>query len=277
MSISTVNKIKNCGITFAALITAVSVLLTGCEQQQSQPLQLTASAPHLKYNTQSTDIKTLMPIARTYIAGFSVKGRPIPYTVIGDGPEKILIIATIHGNEPAGTPLANKLKQNLKNSPSCLENRTIIIIPNANPDGYADNTRHNYRGIDLNRNFPTSNRINNNTNGVEPLCEPESRAIKKVIEKYNPSRVLSIHQPLTCIDYDGPAGLIAERMANHCDLPVRKLGARPGSLGSFLGKDLRTPIITLELPPSASKLNSEQLWQKYGNSITAFINYPQNI
>ena len=44
-------------------------------------------------------------------AGFSVEGRPIPYQVLGHGRDTILIIATIHGNEEAGTPLLHKIEK----------------------------------------------------------------------------------------------------------------------------------------------------------------------
>ena len=36
--------------------------------------------------------------------GQSVAGRPIIARVYGDGPETVLILASIHGSEPAGTP-----------------------------------------------------------------------------------------------------------------------------------------------------------------------------
>ena len=87
--------------------------------------------------------------------------------------------------------------------------------------------------------------------------------------------IVSIHQPLKCIDYDGPAKELAEEMARHCDLPVRKIGAMPGSLGSYAGITLGIPIITLELPKEATNLNSEVLWQRYGPVLIAAIGYKQ--
>ena len=33
----------------------------------------------------------------------------------------------------------------------------VVITPVANPDGFAENVRHNANGVDLNRNFPASN------------------------------------------------------------------------------------------------------------------------
>jgi protein MpaA len=63
-------------------------------------------------------------------------------------------------------------------------------------------------------------------------------------------------------------------MAEYCDLPVKKLGAKPGSLGSYAGLTLGIPIITLELQQTDSQLAPEPLWRKYANTILAAITYP---
>jgi protein MpaA len=97
-----------------------------------------------------------------------------------------------------------------------------------------------------------------------------------VIKDYRPSRIVSIHQPLTCIDYDGPGRALATRMAQYCDLPIKKLGARPGSLGAYCGEELNIPTITIELPEAAAKQSAIVLWDQYGKSILAAIMYPQH-
>jgi protein MpaA len=147
----------------------------------------------------------------------------------------------------------------------------------ANPDGLAYNSRFNANGVDLNRNFATENRINNRKFGYNALSEPESRAIEQLIRIHSPDRIVSIHQPLACIDYDGPASSLASRMAQYCDLPVRKIGEKPGSLGSYGGLILGIPVITFEMTQTDSSLNSNALWQKYGDSLLAAITYPQTI
>ncbi len=90
--------------------------------------------------------------------------------------------------------------------------------------------------------------------------------------------VLSVHQRRNnqpgCIDYDGPARQIAGRMAQYCDLPVNKLGAMPGSLGSYAGLKLRIPIITFEMQTADSHLAHQALWRKYGKALRAAITYP---
>lgn len=217
------------------------------------------------------------PVMLRSIAGNSIENRPIAYTVLGRGSDVTFILAAIHGNEKAGIPLVRRLEAHLQQHPELLERRRIVLMPTANPDGVARNSRYNTRGIDLNRNFSAANRINSSRFGRSPLSEPEARAIEQLIRQYAPDRIVSIHQPLACIDYDGPSRALANRMAQYCKLPMKKLGARPGSLGSYAGISLGKPIITLELPRAADGFNSEQLWQQYGPALVAAIMYPYRV
>jgi protein MpaA len=63
-------------------------------------------------------------------------------------------------------------------------------------------------------------------------------------------------------------------MAQHCDLPIRRLGAQPGSLGSYAGLTLRIPIITFELPANTEQLDQGSLWRRYGPALVAAVVYP---
>jgi len=204
---------------------------------------------------------------------YPAKSSRIKSIVLGSGPDVTLLIATIHGNEKAGTPLLNKMAEHLRADPSLLLGRKVILIPTVNPYGALRNSRYNANGVDLNRNFKTNNRRNNKKNGYAGLSEPESREISRLIDHHKPDRVITIHQPLNCIDYDGPGKALAEKMAQYCDLPVKKLGARSGSLGSYVGSTLNKPIITVELPRNADKLSEQELWQKYGKMLIAAVTY----
>jgi len=246
-------------------ISALVVLLAPAGCIERTPYPEFSSFPHSSVAAM---------LGQHHIIGSSVRNSPIMTQVFGQGPDVVLIMATIHGNEPAGTPLVRRLAKNLNNNLQLLNGRTIILLPLANPDGYAANTRQNARGVDLNRNFAAANRLNSPATGNYALSEPESRVIKQLITQYTPNRIVSIHQPLACIDYDGPARAIADRMAQYCDLPVRKLGARPGSLGSYAGLTLGIPIVTFEMRHSDSRLSPQSLWRKYGKALLAAITYP---
>ena len=212
-------------------------------------------------------------LIKNRIAGFSVKGTAIDYSTYGCGDDTVLILGAIHGNEPASAMLTGELEKHLKKNQSLLADKRIVVIPVANPDGLAAGTRFNANGVDINRNFEADNRENNEKYGLSPLTEPESRALKSVITQYLPNRVVTIHQPVACIDYDGPAKSLAQAMAANCDLPVRKLGAMPGSLGSYSGLTLGIPIVTFELPEGSEQFSREMLWSKYGQALIAAIKF----
>lgn len=242
------SKRPNCRrCAYAALVTAGTLLATGCRG----------------------------PVTR--VVGLSVEGRPMKCHTLGSGGEVVLILATIHGDEPAGTALARRLRDHLIKHPRLLDNRKVVIVPVANPDGFAHHSRTNLRGVNLNRNFPAPNFTAIADHGPGPLSEPESRAIHSILRDVEPSRIVSIHQPVGCIDYDGPAANLARAMAAWTDLPVRRIGALPGSLGSYAGLQLGIPIITLELPASANRLDENTLWRRYGKTLLAAIRYPDRI
>jgi protein MpaA len=186
-------------------------------------------------------------------------------------------MATIHGNEAVGTPLVRRLGAHLREHPDLLEGRTAVLLAVANPDGMARSIRYNARGVDLNRNFEAANRVTDEHSGKTALSEPESRIIRELIERYKPDRIVSIHQPLACIDYDGPAEALANHIAQYCNLPVKKVGAKPGSLGSYAGVTLGIPIITFEMLPADSKLDAQTLWDRYGKALIAAVVFPDAV
>jgi len=196
------------------------------------------------------------------VAGTSVEGRPIEYAELGTGGETVLVIATIHGDEAAATPLLYELAARLACGPAWLAGRRVVVVPTVNPDGAARRSRSNARGVDLNRNFPAENF--RARGGAEPLSEPESLAVFELVERYAPERILSFHQAAELIDYDGPAAELAAALAAVSPLAVERMGARPGSLGSWAGVDRRIATITVELPRSDDGRSAAELWELYG-------------
>ncbi len=110
-------------------------------------------------------------------------------------------------------------------------------MEDANPDGRAARTRTNANGVDVNRNFPARNfDTTNPVFGGKPLSQPESRALLETIEHIRPDLVVVAHSwnGKTFINYDGPAGEIAQRFSQSSGLPVEESSAfapTPGSLG----------------------------------------------
>lgn len=215
----------------------------------------------------------LSPPPRVF--GRSVQGRPLESWSFGSGDEVVLLLATIHGDEAAGTPLLEELVGAFERGDpevwEALGARRAVLVPVVNPDGLAADTRWNERRVDLNRNFPAENRIERARTGEAPLSEPESAALAALIEELAPARVLSIHQPVGCVDYDGPAADLAAAVGAACGLPVERLGARPGSLGSWVGVDRATPILTLELPRRPAGEDVAAHWARYGPALLRFL------
>ncbi|MDP6042318.1 MAG: M14 family metallocarboxypeptidase, partial [Candidatus Latescibacteria bacterium] len=63
----------------------------------------------------------------------------------------ILLTAGVHGDEPAGV---EAILQFLERDPTDVLNRShILVLPCVNPSGYANDTRENIKGEDINRAF----------------------------------------------------------------------------------------------------------------------------
>ncbi|QDU69405.1 DUF2817 domain-containing protein [Engelhardtia mirabilis] len=239
---------------------------TGPAAEPAAPVDLSAPA------ADADQVALAMVLARAASSGRetigrSVEDRPIELLSLGSGAQTVLLIATIHGDEWAGTPLLDRLADELLADPVRLAGRRVLLICDANPDGHAADTRENARGVDLNRNFPAENRREGEDYGEQGLSEPESATLAALIRAARPSRVVSIHQPLRCVDWDGPIDDLAQRMAEACGLPARKLGTRPGSMGAWLGEDLGIGIVTLELPGGSQRLGADELWRRYGPAL----------
>ena len=176
--------------------------------------------------------------------------------LIGEsGDNNILIIGVFHGDEPQGKHLIEKyLNENSTNN--------LLFIPCLNPDGMNENKRTNSNGVDLNRNFPTTNWGQNK--GENATCddcttayyggksagsEIETQFVIKVIEKYSPKLILTIHAPYKVVNYDGPAKEIAKKISKIIGYPAEEsIGyPTPGSFGTYCGVERNIQTITLEL------------------------------
>lgn len=184
------------------------------------------------------------------IQGKSVEGRPLTARELGDEGPCLLLLGAIHGDEPGSHDLLRDFEAWLLAHPIETQGLRIVISSPLNPDGLERRTRTNAHGIDLNRNFPSKNFRASRRRGLEPLCEPESRFLARLLETYEPTLVITVHQPRRSVNWDGPAEDLARAMARQNGYrPEATVGySTPGSLGSWVGIDQGIPILTLELP-----------------------------
>ena len=207
---------------------------------------------------------------REEVFGYSVEGREIRGVILGEGQRCKLLFAVIHGDEPLGAPLLERLVEELQDRPELLSGRKVVVIPVVNPDGLRRNIRRNVRKVDLNRNFPARNFKPSTDHGPVGESEPETRALVKAIRQFNPSAILAVHAPLHCVNWDGPADDVARRMARSSGYPPKpSIGyPTPGSLGSYAGHDLRIPTVTLELPDG---ITAEKAWADLAEALEIFL------
>lgn len=272
--------IANFAALSSLLVVAVFLMRTGESGRPVAESQLKQAATEPADSGSTEEPATPMvslpvpaPVLVEESAGTSVLGRDIPLVRWGSGPT-VLIMASIHGTESAGTHLVERLKSRLAEKPEDFPNdRQVVLMPLVNPDGVNSKQRGNANGVDLNRNFPAENRQNSKRYGLTALSEPEALAIYQVIEKFQPVRIVTLHEPLRCVDYDGPGLELATAMAEVCPLSVKKLGTRPGSMGAFTGEARQIPTITLELPRDAKTKTADELWELYGEAMLVAVRH----
>lgn len=161
----------------------------------------------------------------------------------------ILIIGVFHGEEPQGEYVISRYLN--EDDFSDMKNH-LLFIPCLNPWGKERGIRVNQNGVDLNRNYPTRNWIKSqkdeNYSGDYPASEETTQQMIELLEEVKPDIILTLHAPLKCVNYDGPAKELAEKISEICGYPViADLGyPTPGSFGTYCGVERNIPIITLE-------------------------------
>lgn len=166
-------------------------------------------------------------VTRKRVIGRSVRGRAITAWFRGD-PEAehvLLLLGQMHGDEPAGPRTAWHVRDHLRPK----SGTALWVIPTMNPDGAARHTRRNARGVDLNRNWPTSGWTSAGKGGrywggPRPASEPETKAMIAFLKKVRPDYIASIHQPLYAIGRSGQDVAWEKRLSRNLSLPRKHLG-----------------------------------------------------
>ncbi|MFY9345354.1 MAG: M14 family zinc carboxypeptidase [Planctomycetota bacterium] len=201
----------------------------------------------------ATGGKATAPRARPQwqVIGKSVEGRPLRLLRLGHGPRRVLWIGGIHGDEREGHFATAELPRAFFATPGAEDAVTLTILEDVNPDGSAANTRSNKNGVDLNRNYPANNWLPGDSRGTHPLDQPEAKVVHDLVLDERPHLVIVAHawRGDHFINFDGPAERHAELFAQRSGYRVKpsdKIAPTPGSLGSWIGRKLGIPILTLE-------------------------------
>lgn len=143
-------------------------------------------------------------------AGASLDGRALDYVVVTDPESDVpmqdrvvtMILTQQHGNEPAGTPAALRLLDEIgARGPAAelLRNQVLILWPMGNPDGAEADQRANSAGSDLNRDHVH-------------LEQPETQALHAALNAWDVHVLMDHHEyggvglgepvPVRFYDYD---------------------------------------------------------------------------
>lgn len=197
-------------------------------------------------STATIEVRTL---------GKSVQGRAIRAYRLGspDAPVRAVVLGSLHGDEPAGTRVADAL---IDAGP--VAGVDLWVVPTVNPDGLAKGTRGNAHGVDLNRNFPHqwAPLTGSYYSGPKPLSEPESRALRRFLDAVDPTYVVSFHQPLVGVGASSKGKAFQRRLSRGLGLPIRAFnctGVCHGTMTSWFNARHDGVAITVEFGASPSR------------------------
>ena len=200
-------------------------------------------------------MRVLFPFPMTTrTIGTSVRGRAISMQIVGDpnASRRVIVLGCIHGNECAGVPVATALS-----AVSPPPGVAYYLVDYPNPDGAAAHTRQNARLVDLNRNFPGWQPAGSPGYvyypGPGPLSEPEARAVYALIASVRPTVLLSYHQAMNIVDFNGGNLLSGLGYAQICGERYVQTTRYPGSAATWASTAYpRMTVLTVELPASVS-------------------------
>ena len=230
-------------------------------------------------------------------------GNPIVWYVHGKEervkthPEKTtMILCGVHGDEITPVKFCYDLLADLARDTINAEENLVVIAPLVTPDSFFRQrpTRTNGRGVDANRNFPTKDwkakalrlwrsRYRSDKRrfpGINPMSEQETYFQVNLINRYRPSKIISVHAPLTLIDYDGPESsknegaqeLLIQMSDKAGKYRINNYPFFPGSLGNWAGNERNIPTYTLELPNS-DWTKTDLFYQTFKKAIHHAINH----
>jgi N-acetylmuramoyl-L-alanine amidase len=195
-------------------------------------------------------VLALAAAAASLLFGHSADHQPLRAERVGEGPVKVLVVGSIHGDETAGRAVISRLRQSTP--PAGAE---LWLVDTVNPDGVRRGTRQNARGVDLNRNFGRrwaggGHAFDTYFPGRSAFSEPESRAVRRLVQRLHPAVTVWYHQHMRLVNLsDGVDRRVVRAYAHRVGLPARQLPRYRGTATGWQNHTFPgTNAFVVELP-----------------------------
>lgn len=265
----------------AAVARASEALPAETAPQQDVAAAVAQACQQISARLASVSVSGCGCEALALTGGYSVNGFPLLLEEYPPLPSRrpqgrVLVVGGIHGDELSSVSVVFRWMEILGRNHSGLFHWRVA--PLLNPDGLlaAESQRMNANGVDLNRNFPTPNWLDESRHywvqktgsnprrypGGAPMSEPETRWLVAEVERFRPDVIVAVHAPYGILDFDGRMPP-PKQLGN---LYLNQLGTFPGSLGNF-GMQRNIPVVTIELPAAAAMPSEREVGRIWGDLV----------
>jgi len=207
----------------------------------------------------------------------STDRRPIESMILGSGPDRIAVLASLHGDEMQSVSLVEELARTLRQHPEYLKTATVLLVKCPNPDGYISHSPYNINGVDLNRNFPAANwkELRNTRAGARAASEAETRVVVRLLADFHPRLLVHLKDSRHAgvVNYEGDVESRAKQIGGRISAQVvQGLGEKTsGSVENYAFTRLSCSSLTLLLAREAS---DETAWARNRDMLLAIFTQP---